>query len=252
MTSLSVPFPVQHSTASGAATPAVRLAGVGVRLGTRWALQNVTLDLPPGASLAVLGANGAGKSSLLRVMSTLLRPTTGSMELFGPTSLRRDSARRRVGLIGHQSMLYADLSARENLEFFARLYRLPEPARRAADLLEIVELSARATDAVRSLSRGMLQRVAVARALLHSPDLILADEPFTGLDERSSAIVARCLQDRHRQSAALVISSHDVAASLSSAGRVLVLREGSVALHTTSISTSAPAIRAAIGEGVAS
>lgn len=244
-------MPLQHSTTCAAAAPAVRLSGVGVRIGTRWALQNVTLDLPAGASLAVLGANGAGKSSLLRVMSTLLRPTTGSMELFGPTSPRRDSAKHRVGFIGHQSMLYADLSARENLEFFATLYRLAEPRRRAAEFLEIVELSARANDAVRGLSRGMLQRVAVARALLHSPDLILADEPFTGLDERSSAIVARCLQDRHRQGSAMVIVSHDVAASLASAGRVLVLREGSVALHTTSRSVSAQEVRAATGEGVA-
>lgn len=249
MSILSTPLPVEHSTASGTIASAARLAEACVRIGDRWALRDITIDLGLGTSLGVLGANGAGKSTLLRVMSTLLRPTRGSVELFPRCVPVVRSPRHLVGFIGHQSMLYTELSARENLEFFARLYQLSNPRKRVADMLDLVELSSRSTDPVRNLSRGMTQRVAVARALLHAPKLVLADEPFTGLDERSRNIVTQCLLDQHRQGSALVMTSHDIDSTLSTAQRVLVLRDGATALQAASVSTTTDAVRAAIGGG---
>jgi heme exporter protein A len=214
-------------TASKACHPIVRAAGLGKVMEERGILRGVDLEVRAGEFVALLGANGAGKTTLLKILATLVPPTSGTLELFGlgvrhsPTAVRR-----RIGLIGHQSMLYHDLSAQENLEFFARLYGLQDARRRAQELLEQLGLAARARDPVKAFSRGMAQRVAIARALLHDPELLLADEPFAGLDAPSAALLEKTLRELQAAGKTIVLANHDLRQSLALAQRVVVLARG--------------------------
>jgi heme exporter protein A len=199
--------------------PAIELEGLERRYGERVALAGVSLSLPRGATLAVLGANGAGKSTLLRVLATLLRPHGGTVRVLG-AALPADawSVRARIGYLGHEPLLYRDLSARENLTLHARLHRVG--AERVGELLDAVGLARRADDPVHTFSRGMVQRTAVARAVLHDPELVLLDEPRANLDPAAAAIVEPLLAGRTR-----VLTSHDPREA-EAADAVLGLRDG--------------------------
>lgn len=211
-------------------TLAVNAIGLGKTIDTRAVLDDITFAIQAGEFIALLGANGAGKSTLLKTLATLITPTRGELRLFSQSltnsSRRLNELRRRIGLIGHGAMLYRDLSPRENLEFFGKLYGVANPARRATELLDWIGLSHRANDAVKTFSRGMAQRVAIARALMHEPQLLLADEPFAGLDAPSAHMLIRMLQQLHESGQTIVLASHDLDQSLSLAQRVLVLRQG--------------------------
>ena len=206
-----------------AAEPAVALQDAGRAYGERVALARVTLELPRGATLAVFGANGAGKTTLLRILATLLRPHTGSVQVLG-SSLPRDGwkVRGRIGLLGHEPLLYRDLTVRENLRFHARLHAVA--AERIDALLEAVGMTRRADEPVRALSRGMVQRVAICRAVLHAPDLLLLDEPFANLDPGAAGAVEPLIG--RASGAARVLISHDVEQGLAGADVVLGLRAG--------------------------
>ncbi|CAN5436618.1 ABC transporter ATP-binding protein [soil metagenome] len=208
----------------------VRIPHVSKRLEERPVLRDICLDIQAGEFVVLLGANGAGKSTLLKLIVGLLSPCEGSVELFGQ-SLRTGgaAARKRIGFIGHQSMLYRDLSARENVAFFARLYGVPNVAARTDEILRTVGLIDRANDAAKTFSRGMTQRLSIARALVHNPDLILADEPFAGLDERSTDGLQKLLARLHAAGRTLVVVNHDVAQSLRIARRAVVLSGGRIA-----------------------
>jgi heme exporter protein A len=205
----------------------VRAAGLGKTIEERGILRGIDLEIGGGEFVALLGANGAGKSTLLKILSTLLPHSSGTLELFGMAVKHSSVAiRRRIGLIGHQSMLYHDLSALENLEFFARLYGLKNARGRAMELLEQLGLGARAKDPVKAFSRGMAQRVAIARALLHDPDLLLADEPFAGLDAPAAALLEKTLSGLHAAGKTIILANHDLRQSLALARRVVVLARG--------------------------
>ncbi len=179
----------------------------------------MTLELPRGATLAVFGANGAGKTTLLRVLATLLRPHGGEAHVLGRALPREGWAvRGRIGLVAHDPLLYRDLTARENLRFHARLHDVP--SRRAEELLEAVGMARRGDEPVRSLSRGMTQRVAICRALLHEPELLLLDEPLANLDPGAAGAVAPLIG----RGPARVLISHDVEQGLAEADLVLGLR----------------------------
>lgn len=212
--------------------PALRAASLSVAYGDRWALRELSLDLDPGGTLAVIGPNGAGKSTLLRVVATLLRPTEGSISVLG-CELSRESwkLRGRVGYLGHSALLYRDLSAAENLRFHARLFGLPgEGAERIAELLDLVGLAHRARTRVGEMSAGMVQRLAVCRALLHEPELLVLDEPLANLDPAGAETVSPLLAPAPGRTRVLV--THDVDAALAGADRVLALgRDGSVAFE---------------------
>lgn len=198
-------------------------------------LEGISFDIPTGEFAALLGANGAGKSTLLKLLSTLTPPTSGELKLFGKSAARFGSeARAQIGMIGHQSMLYRDLSARENLIFFGRLYGVADPAGRADELSDAVGLSDRADDPVKAFSRGMTQRVAVARALVHRPNLLLADEPFDGLDAPSVVVVENLLSALHRSGKTIILVNHDVSQSLRIAERALILRQGQLVIDAPS------------------
>ena len=206
------------------ATTAIELEGLTRRYGERVALADLTLSLPAGATLVVFGPNGAGKTTLLRVLATLLRPHAGTARILG-SALPDEGwqVRGRIGLLSHAPLLYRDLTGRENLEFHAQLHRVgPE---RVRELLERVRLVARAEDKVHTYSRGMVQRLAVCRAVLHDPELLLLDEPRANLDPAASELVAPLLAGRTR-----VLTSHDPAGGLAEADLALGLRDGRVAL----------------------
>jgi heme exporter protein A len=209
------------------AEPAIELDGLGRRFGERTALRDVTLTLPAGATLVVLGPNGAGKSTLLRVLSTLLRPHGGTTRVLGrPLPDEGWAVRGRVGLLGHAPLLYGDLTGRENLAFHARLHDVPFA--RADELLERVGLAARADDKVHTYSRGMVQRLAVCRAVLHDPELLLLDEPRANLDPAAREIVEPLIGAESGRTR--VVTSHDPAGGLAEADLALGLRDGRAAL----------------------
>jgi heme exporter protein A len=195
----------------------IELKGLGRAYGDRVVLRDVSLSVPAGATLAVFGANGAGKTTLLRILATLLRPQAGTASVLGHSLPDEAYAvRGRIGLLGHDPMLYRDLTARENLRFHARLHRVAQA--RVEELLERVGMASRGDEPVRTLSRGMTQRVAVCRALLHSPDVLLLDEPFANLDPGAAEIVGPLLSGPTR-----VLISHDVEEGLAAADLVLGL-----------------------------
>jgi heme exporter protein A len=221
--------------ASDADAPAVALHDLGRAYGERVALSGVTLELPRGATLAVFGANGAGKTTLLRVLATLLRPHAGSAAVLGRELPREGWAvRGRVGLLAHEPLLYRDLSARENLRFHARLHGVADA--RAEELLDAVGMARRADEPVRALSRGMTQRVAICRAVLHEPELLLLDEPLANLDPGAAAGVAPLIG--RAGGVARVLISHDVELGLAEADMVLGLRGGQPEILESSAAVS--------------
>jgi heme exporter protein A len=184
---------------------------VGRHYGRRRALTDISFTAGAGDILGLLGPNGAGKSTLLAILGTLLAASTGRVD-YGTAAIDADRSgvRARIGMLGHDLFLYPELTAFENLVFFGRLYDVPDAAARARQALDRAGLAARADDAVSSLSRGMRQRVALERALLHQPRLLLLDEPFTGLDQASaSALVAR-LREEQQRGVVTVLATHDL------------------------------------------
>jgi heme exporter protein A len=206
--------------------PAIALAGLTRHFGERTVLRELSLELAPGQTLAVLGRNGAGKSTLLRILATLLRPHGGTVTLLGEQLPRRAWAvRGRIGLLSHEPLLYRDLTGRENLTYHARLHRVaPE---RVEAVLAAVGMTQRADDPVRSLSRGMVQRLTVARAVLHEPELLLLDEPKSNLDPAAGELVEPLIG--RASGATRVLTSHDPQAALAEADMVLALSNGRAA-----------------------
>lgn len=210
-----------------AEAPLVEARGLTRRYGPVRALSGVDLVLHRGETLLVLGPNGAGKSTLLRTIAGLLRPTAGAVRIDGrPLSRDDPDARRPIGLLSHQSLLYDELTILENLMLAATLYDLPEPRDRALAALAAQGLEARANDRPRSLSRGTQQRAAIARALLHDPALLLLDEPFTGLDAIAADRLRELLLAERTDRRSMVIVTHHAAEAWELATRVGVLRNG--------------------------
>ncbi|MEI2702623.1 MAG: heme ABC exporter ATP-binding protein CcmA [Baekduia sp.] len=220
---------------------AIEAAGLGRRYGERAVLSDVSFTLETGQTMVVFGPNGAGKSTLLRILATLLRPHAGSVAIFGEDTVTRGwGLRGRIGLLGHEPMLYRDLSARENLRFHARLHGVGE--KRADELLARLELTARADDPVHTYSRGMVQRVAAARALLHEPELLLLDEPTANLDPHVVALLDPLIG--RNAGPTRVVTSHDPAGGLANADIALGLRDGHAELFGDASAFSADDIGA--------
>jgi heme ABC exporter ATP-binding subunit CcmA len=218
----------------------VRASGLARRYGATRALGGVDLTLGAGESLLVVGPNGAGKTTLLRVLAGLLKPAAGSLEVLG-RRVRADDpeSRRPIGFVSHRSLLYDDLTLLENLAFAARLYALDRPLERARAALAGMGLGSRADDSPRRLSRGMLQRAAIARAFLAEPQLLLLDEPFTGLDAAAADLLRADLAARRSAGAALVIVTHQPAEAWELATDVAALVGGRWALREARPTVSA-------------
>lgn len=214
----------------GTSTPRVEARDVSRRYGRRRALASVSLTCDGGEAIALVGPNGAGKSTLLTLLSTLGRPTSGAVLFDGrPAATWGLAVRRRLGVLGHDVGLYPELTARENLTFVARLFRLADARARVDAALARAGLSARADDPVSAFSRGMRQRLAIERALLHDPDILLFDEPFTGLDESASESLVARLTGAREAGCAILFSSHDFESAERIATRAALLDAGRLA-----------------------
>ena len=209
----------------------VAAAGLGRQYAAVRALRGVDLEIRRAESVTIFGPNGAGKTTLIRLLAALLRPTEGRLELFGETR-PGPGVRRRVGLVSHGSFLYGDLSAIENLRFHAELFGIERPDERIRELLEEVGLAHASNRPVRTFSRGMEQRLAIARAFLHDPDLVLLDEPYSGLDSQAVVRLQEILVRLHRRGKTIVLTTHDVARGLEVCDRALILTGGRLVWHS--------------------
>ena len=215
---------------SGPETLALDATGLSRGYGRRWALAGLNLRMKPGGSLLVAGSNGAGKTTLLRLLATTLRPTAGTLRIFGLDPVRKPlEVRRRLGLLSHRTHLYDDLTARETLSIAARLGRFGRDPARDDRLLERVGLSGRGDDVVRGFSAGMRKRLSFARLLLQDPDVVLIDEPYGQLDPSGFDFVDGLLAELLDAGKTLVVSSHRVDRSCHIVRSGLVLHAGKMA-----------------------
>jgi len=231
--------------------PIVEASGLARAFGPTRALAGVTFSIRAGECLAVFGPNGAGKTTLLRVLAGLLKPSAGSARLAGILLPGGSAARSRVGLISHHTMLYDALSPRENVAFAAHLYGVRDVRVRVEDSLKLMSMLDRADAPVRSLSRGMQQRVSIARAMVHGPQLVLADEPYNGLDESGARSLTALLQDLRSSGAAIIIVTHNLAEGLSLATHAAVMRRGQFVRYDARAAIDAGSYAATYREAVA-
>ncbi len=198
------------------------------RYGPLTVLRELDFNVDPGEFVALLGPNGAGKTTLLRILSSLVRPTSGSVRVasFNLPS-QGASLRAKLGVVSHQPLLYGDLTAAENLQFFSKLYSVGPD--RIQEILELVGLLPRKDDLVRTFSRGMQQRLAIGRAILHNPAILLLDEPHTGLDQAAGEILDKILKDVALEGRTVVMTSHDLLRASELASRLVLLSKGKIA-----------------------
>jgi heme exporter protein A len=208
-------------------------------------LRQLNLEVARGEFVALLGPNGAGKSTLLRLICGLSRPTAGVIRIGGwELPGEAYAVRAQIGLVSHKPLVYENLSARENLRFFARLYNLSSDKAegRITDMLARVGLAKRGDDLVRGYSRGMLQRLSIARALLHNPDVLLLDEPYTGLDQDASAVLDGLLRDAHGDGRTILMTTHQLDRAALLASRVIILSRGSIAYDQPTVGMDTAAL----------
>ena len=204
------------------------------RFGLKTVLRSLDFEVQEGEFVALLGPNGAGKTTFLRILASLSRPTFGDVRVAGYRLPNQAAAvRRNLGVVSHLPLLYGDLTAEENLRFYGRMYAVPELNHRIDDILALVGLSSRRRDLVRTFSRGMQQRLAIGRAILHDPDVLLFDEPHTGLDQDACDMLDKVLREVAARGRTVVMTSHDLARVEDLASRFDVLSRGVIAASTS-------------------
>jgi heme exporter protein A len=207
----------------------IHFSDIEKRYGMRMALRGISLEIGAGECVALVGHNGSGKTTLLKITALLARPSRGELTFSsGVTALPADAVKHLIGMVAHHTLVYDELTAKENLVFFAKLFRLPDPLARARESLEPVGLARRADDMVRTFSRGMRQRLAIARALLASPHLLLLDEPAAGLDPEGQQWLGATLSNLHASGCTIVMSTHGRNETQASVTRAIRLEGGEV------------------------
>lgn len=223
--------------ATSAPSPVLALEAIGIRkeFQGRRVLRGVDLRVAPGETVVIFGPNGAGKTTLIRILATLARSTAGTVRIAGLDAAHAGAAvRRQIGVLAHQSYLYDDLTAEENLRFYGKMFDVAKLDARISEVLEQVGLAGRRNDKVRIFSRGMQQRLALARAILHRPALLLLDEPESGLDPQAAAGLRALLRNVEQPDRAVVMTSHDLELGLDLADRVMILARGRIAFSQES------------------
>ncbi|HPN34103.1 MAG TPA: heme ABC exporter ATP-binding protein CcmA [bacterium] len=209
--------------------------GLCKKFGSLYALRDVSFEIGQGQWVALLGANGAGKTSLSRILAALSRPSAGRACVAGQwVDEKPELVRERIGVVSHHTLLYEDLSAVENLKFYAAMYRVRQAEERMAELLNQVGLWTRRRDPVRTFSRGMQQRLALVRAMLHEPSVLLLDEPFAGLDVHASRLLTHFMEQALQQNVTVFMTTHDVEYAQAHSQRTLVLVQGRLRLNEAS------------------
>lgn len=210
-------------------TLALESRDIEKKFGYSFAVRNISLQVKRGEFVALFGRNGAGKTTFLKIAATLMRPTKGTLSIEGfDVGKEPEEARRRIGFLSHNTFVYRDLSALDNLKFFCRLYGVDDSDDRLLGLLDRVGLRKRAGDSVRAFSRGLQQRVGIARTLLHDPALILLDEPYTGLDANASQTLNELLDNAVAAGKTVILTTHDVDQGLRGASRAVIVDRGTV------------------------
>ena len=215
-------------------TPVIQVRKLVKRFGMKTVLRGLDFEVRPGEFVALLGPNGAGKTTFLRILASLSHPSLGDVRISGYRLPGEASAvRAGLGVVSHMPLLYGDLTAEENLRFYARLYGIERAAARIAEVLGLVGLISRRGDLVRTFSRGMQQRLAIGRAVLHNPEVMLFDEPHTGLDQDACAMLDTVLRSVAAQGRTVVMTSHDMVRAEALASRFDVLSRGQIVASTT-------------------
>lgn len=207
----------------------VKVKGIGKSFGNIRALEGIDLKVKKGEFLIIIGPNGAGKTTLIKIFSTLMKPTSGEGRIVG-FDLRKEEEdlRRNIGMLSHHTFLYQNLTAYENLKFYGRLYEVKNIEKEIRRVIEEVGLETRLHDTVRTFSRGMKQRLSIARSIIHDPSLLLLDEPYTGLDQWSQKRFKNILKRFHSQGKTIIMTTHNLPSSLELGDRVIILSSGKI------------------------
>ena len=208
---------------------AIKVHGLTKSFGTHPALRGIDLEVRQGESLVIFGPNGAGKTTLIKVLATIMNPSSGEVLVDG-LSLKSsaEEIRHRIGVVSHQTFLYANLTAYENLEFYSRMYDVPNPKERINEVVGMVGMTPRLYDRVGTLSRGMQQRISIARALLHKPTIMLLDEPETGLDQQAISLLWEALKAEGEGKRTIILTSHSLERGLEVCDQVAILARGKI------------------------
>lgn len=214
---------------SASQTCMVEIQGLTKSFGSRFALKGVDLEIGHGEFVVIFGPNGAGKTTLVKVLSTIMRPSSGKILVDGlELENNAEEIRRRIGVVTHQTFLYGNLTGYENLTFYGRMYDIPRPRERIQEVADMVGMTSRLHDRVGTLSRGMQQRLSIARSLLHKPALMLLDEPETGLDQQAMSMVWKALQKEGEVKRSILLTTHNLERGLEMGERLLILDRGTV------------------------
>ncbi len=209
--------------------PIIKVENLVKSFGHLMALRGISFELDQGDFLVLFGPNGAGKTTLIRILSTLLRPTSGEVTIAGcDLTERAEDLRRKIGVISHHAYLYNNLTAYENIIFYAKLYNVPQAAERTMEVIEKVALADRKNDLVRTFSRGMLQRLSIARAIVHDPQIVLLDEPYTGLDQHAAQMLKKMLLQLHHNKRTIVLITHNLKRGVEMGNRLAIQVKGKI------------------------
>lgn len=222
---------------SEAASPsrAIVVRGLTKTFGNHRALKGIDLEVSRGETVVIFGPNGAGKTTLIKILATIMNPSSGRISV-GDLELKDQAIRirRSIGIVTHQTFLYENLTARENLEFYARMYDVPDRSKRIQELVALVGMAHRLNDRVATFSRGMQQRLSIARALLHRPSLMLLDEPETGLDQEANAMLWEALRSGETGTIpTIILTTHSLERGLEQCSRLLILVQGQIACEAS-------------------
>ena len=223
-----------EETSSDFQSLAIKIDGVSKSFNSRLALRGINLEVAQGESIVIFGPNGAGKTTLIKLLATIMKPSSGSIVIDGLDL--KDSAEeihRRIGVVTHQTFLYSNLTAYENLEFYSRMYDVPEYGERIQEVVSLMGMTSRLYDRVGTLSRGMRQRLSIARALLHKPAIMLLDEPEAGLDQESISMLWNAIDAEGDGKRSVVLVTHNLEQGLKLADRVLILNRGEVVYESS-------------------